>query len=78
MYMKNFKELIIWQKGIEIVKKIYHLTKQFPTQEKYGLQTYLVIVKDMQWTSVDEIIQIELILEEEIKMIHSFIKKAKS
>ena len=35
--MKNYKELIIWQKGIEIVKKIYKLVKQFPTEEKYGL-----------------------------------------
>ena len=35
--MKNFKELIIWQRGIEIVKKVYDLTKQFPSQEKFGI-----------------------------------------
>lgn len=35
--MKNYKELIIWQKGIEIVKKIYLLTKQFPQEEKFGI-----------------------------------------
>lgn len=35
--MKNYKELIIWQKGIEIVKKIYTLTKQFPPEEKFGI-----------------------------------------
>jgi len=114
--MKNFKELIIWQRGIGIVKKVYDLTKQFPSQEKFGiisqmtraavsisaniaegssrnsdkdyarflqlalgsafeLQTYLVIVHEMKWASTDEVHQIEIILEEEIKMIHSFIKK---
>ena len=114
--MKNFKELIIWQRGIEIVKKVYDLTKQFPSQEKFGiisqmtraavsisaniaegssrnsdkdyarflqlalgsafeLQTYLVIVHEMKWAFTDEVHQIEIILEEEIKMIHSFIKK---
>ncbi|HVT85247.1 MAG TPA: four helix bundle protein [Chitinophagaceae bacterium] len=35
--MKNFKELIIWQKGINLVKKIYILTKLFPAEEKYGI-----------------------------------------
>ena len=35
--MKNYKELIIWQKGIEIVKKVYILTKQFPGEEKFGI-----------------------------------------
>ncbi|MGC4102752.1 four helix bundle protein [Ferruginibacter sp.] len=35
--MKNYKELIVWQKSIELVKKIYLLVKQFPPEEKYGL-----------------------------------------
>ena len=35
--MKNYKELHIWQKGIEIVKQIYLLTKQFPDTEKFGI-----------------------------------------
>ncbi len=35
--MKNYKELITWNKGIEIVKKIYTLTKQFPAEEKYAI-----------------------------------------
>ena len=35
--MKNYKELIIWQRGIEIVKRIYVITKQFLVEEKYGM-----------------------------------------
>ena len=114
--MKNYKELIIWQKGIVIIKSVYQLVKQFPAEEKYGLvsqmtraavsisaniaegssrnsdkdyarflqmalgsafevQTYLVIAKEMSLAKLTDIQEIETMLEEEIKMIHSFIKK---
>ena len=33
----SFKQLKIWQKGIEVVKDIYALTKNFPKEEMYGL-----------------------------------------
>jgi four helix bundle protein len=33
----NFKELIVWQKSIALVKEIYVLTKIFPPEEKFGL-----------------------------------------
>jgi len=35
--IKNFQDLRIWQKGIEVVKDIYILTKNFPKEELYGL-----------------------------------------
>lgn len=35
--MKNFKELKIWQKGIDIAIKSYKLVNTFPKEEKYGL-----------------------------------------
>jgi len=35
--MKNYKELIIWKKGIELVKSVYAITKQFPAEEKFGI-----------------------------------------
>jgi four helix bundle protein len=31
------KELIVWQKGIALVKAIYELTSSFPQQEQFGL-----------------------------------------
>jgi four helix bundle protein len=33
----NYKELIVWQKSILLVKSIYDLTKNFPPEEKFGL-----------------------------------------
>ena len=35
--IKSYKELLIWQKGISLVKEVYKLTKKFPRTEKFGL-----------------------------------------
>lgn len=37
MKVKDYKDLQIWQKGIEIVDKIYAVTEKFPKSELYGL-----------------------------------------
>jgi four helix bundle protein len=39
--MKNYKQLTIWKKGIEVVKVMYQLAKHFPTEEKYGITTQI-------------------------------------
>lgn len=35
--IRSFKQLRIWNKGIEIVEDVYRLTKGFPREEQYGL-----------------------------------------
>jgi four helix bundle protein len=35
--VKSYKDLLVWQKGITLVKKIYQLTQTFPDAEKFGL-----------------------------------------
>jgi len=35
--IKNFKDLKIWQKGIEIVKDVYEVTASFPREELFSL-----------------------------------------
>lgn len=35
--IKNFKELLIWQKGIVLVEEIYNVTNNYPKNEAYGL-----------------------------------------
>ena len=32
-----FKDLIVWQRAMELVKKVYSLTKTFPADERYAL-----------------------------------------
>lgn len=39
--IRNFKDLRIWQKGIEIVTDIYTLTKKFPKEELFSLTSQL-------------------------------------
>ena len=35
--MKNFKELRIWQKGMDIAVNCFKLTEEFPKEGKFGL-----------------------------------------
>ena len=35
--VKSYRDLIVWQKSIVLVKRIYQLTQRFPDAEKFGL-----------------------------------------
>ncbi|MCK4643618.1 four helix bundle protein [bacterium] len=35
--MSNYKNLKVWQKGIDFVLEIYKITLKFPPEEKFGL-----------------------------------------
>lgn len=37
MSIKSYKDLIVWQKSIELVCEIYRITKLLPKEELYGL-----------------------------------------
>ncbi len=37
MKINSYKELIVWQRSIELVKEIYKVTEQFPKSEIYNL-----------------------------------------
>ena len=34
---KDFKQMSVWQKGFDLVIRIYKLTKKFPGEEKFGM-----------------------------------------
>jgi hypothetical protein len=34
---QNYKDLVVWQKGITLAKAIYKLPSTFPAEEKFGL-----------------------------------------
>ena len=34
---QNYKDLVVWQKGISLAKATYQLTTKFPKEEKFGL-----------------------------------------
>jgi four helix bundle protein len=37
MAVRNYSELIAWQKAMDLVEAIYHLSAAFPRDELYGL-----------------------------------------
>jgi four helix bundle protein len=41
VYIKSYKELIVWQKSIELVKEVFLLTQDFPKSELYGITSQM-------------------------------------
>ena len=39
--MHKFKELKVWQKSVELATKVYDATKNFPTEEKFGITSQI-------------------------------------
>lgn len=42
MTAKTYKDLIVWQKGMELVKEIYRITKFLPKSESYILVSQML------------------------------------
>jgi four helix bundle protein len=41
MKVKNYRELIVWQKAMDLVVEVYTVSKSFPREEVYGLTSQL-------------------------------------
>ena len=41
MRVQSFRELVVWQRGIELTVAIYGLTKSFPREEMFGLTSQI-------------------------------------
>jgi len=39
--INTFKDLLIWQKGMDIVLEVYKIVASFPAEEKYGLTSQI-------------------------------------
>lgn len=39
--VESYRDLIVWQKGVDLVTDIYKLTKVFPQEETYGLMSQM-------------------------------------
>ncbi len=38
---RNYRDLLVWQKGLDLVVEIYLLTKKFPKEELYALKSQI-------------------------------------
>lgn len=41
MIVHTYKDLIVWQKAVELVVEVYGVTNQFPKEEIYGLTSQM-------------------------------------
>lgn len=41
MAVRHYRELIVWQKGMELAKRCYRLTKTFPRGELFGMTSQI-------------------------------------
>ena len=41
MIINSFRDLRVWQSGMELVTKVYEITQHFPREEIYGLTSQL-------------------------------------
>ena len=39
--VKSYRDLIVWQKAMELVERVYRMTKVFPREEQYGLSSQI-------------------------------------
>jgi four helix bundle protein len=39
--VRNYRDLAVWQRGMDIALAIYKVTKQFPDDERFGLTSQL-------------------------------------
>ncbi len=37
MPLRSYRELDVWQKAMDLVVQMYHLSRQLPVEERYGL-----------------------------------------
>jgi four helix bundle protein len=38
---QSYRDLVVWQKGIELAKMLYPLTARLPAEEKFGLMSQI-------------------------------------
>ena len=41
MAIRNYKDLEVWQEGIELAIKVYEWTDQFPRHERFGISSQM-------------------------------------
>jgi four helix bundle protein len=39
--IRNYRDLAVWQRGMDIALKVYEATKDFPSDERFGLTSQL-------------------------------------
>ncbi len=41
MAVRNYRDLVLWQKAMDLVEVVYRISRQFPQDELYGLRSQM-------------------------------------
>ena len=41
MKVRNYQDLVVWQRAMDLVEEVYKATKPFPREETYGLRSQI-------------------------------------
>ena len=41
MYIRNYRDLLVWQKAMDLVIEVYQLTSLLPREENYNLSSQM-------------------------------------
>ena len=41
MKVRNYRDLIVWQRAMDLVEEVYSVSKEFPREEIYGLTSQI-------------------------------------
>ena len=40
-HIRDFRDLIVWQRSVDFIVEVYQLTRRFPVDERYGITSQL-------------------------------------
>jgi len=41
MEIQSYRDLVVWQRGMDLAAAVYHLTKAFPREEQFGMTSQM-------------------------------------
>jgi four helix bundle protein len=41
VHVQSYRDLIVWQKSMDLVERVYRMTRVFPKEEMYGLSSQI-------------------------------------
>ena len=49
--IRTFRDLLVWQKAVQLALEVYRVTREFPREEKYGLTSQVRRAAELGFTS---------------------------
>jgi hypothetical protein len=81
VHMKDYKKLLIWQSGMDVVEQTYKIAGLLPYEERYGLtsqSTVPLVIERLKLAPKEMIGALNEEVLREQRMINAIIQKIKS